>query len=140
MSNTKVSKAVSSVEVEIFINDEGGKMIKIGGQQGAKLDRQTTTVDVRTKEDKGKSRYIVIADEWRLTLDGFYKTNNVGLARLHDVFARQEALLVQMKIADDYILEGYGVLESYPQDAPNKGTLRYSVTIVGAGDLCKKAI
>ena len=137
MSNTKVSKAVSSVEVMIYINTQDGKMVKLGGQQGAKLVRQTATIDIRTKEDKGKSKYIVISDEWRLTLDGFHKTNDVGLARLHDLFAKQEELTVRIKIADDYTLEGKGVLESYPQEAPNKGTLRYSATIVGASDLLK---
>lgn len=139
MNNEKISRAVAGVEVDLFLLD-GAALVRIGGQAGAKLTRSTKTQDITTKEDRGKTKYIVISDEWRVECNGFYKVHDKAIELLHDAFLNQTELAITLKMSNEYTLTGMCVLDSFPQEFPEKGNVKYTLSLIGASELEKKEI
>lgn len=130
----EVSKSVAGVDVIIRFKD-GQNLIPLGGQLDSKLDRETEMVDITTKEDSGKQRFLVVSDTWEISCDGFYKLNDRAIELLHDSFVNYEPLIVDVKVGKGYVLTGECLVASFPQEFLKNKEVKYSVSLKGSGPL-----
>ena len=135
----EVSKSVAGVDVIIRFKD-GQKLIPLGGQLDSKLERETEMVDITTKADLGKKRYMVVSDEWTVSCDGFYKLNDRAIELLHDSFMNYTPLSIDIKMGKGYILTGECLIESFPQDFSKTKEVKYSVSLKGSGPLERSSL
>ena len=132
-----VTKSVASVDVLLQLQKPDGNFVDIGGQQGAFLNRETVTRDISVKANLGRTEFMILSDTWDIECNGFLKINDDGIELLHDAIFNRKYLKVKVTFSDGFTMEGDVLVKSFPVAVPNKGTVTYTLSLVGSGELRK---
>lgn len=108
---------------------------KVGGQQGAALDRSSDSADTTTKDSANWAEAELTIRHWSLDADGLLPTDDEGYDALEDAWMNNEKLLIKLTTANGKKFQGMALITSFPIDAPYDDMAKYSLTFQGSGPL-----
>lgn len=125
------------VDALVYVQTATGTYTLIGGQQGAKLKRQSEVLEGFAKDDDGWKTKDQGAHEWSLELDAFLKDNDISYDFLEDAWENRTPVVVKLERPNGKKYEGTGVISELPAEHPEDDFATYSFTIEGTGALTK---
>lgn len=134
---------VAGVDVLLKVKSKtDNTLIVVGGQTGASLKRQASTIDVSDKTNAGWSSSLVGLKSWSLDADGFVMLGDEGQELLEEAFDNRETVYVEIRIGADtdangYTLTGEAVITELDNEFAQDDAVTYSLSLEGSTPLAR---
>jgi len=129
---------IKGIDFIIEVNTGSGETpiyTKIGGQQGATLNRSKELIETTSKDSNGWREQVGGVKEWGIDADGLLVMNDQGYKALEDSFMNDTKLLVRMATPSGLKYQGEVMVTDFPLEAGFEDMSTYSVTLEGSGAL-----
>lgn len=132
---------IAGVDVLLMVK-KGSSFVALGGQKGASLSRNATTIDVSDKNSRGWSESIVGLKSWSLECEGFVDLGDEALEELHIAFEERTPVDVEIRVgatseANGYTYTGKAIITDFPEEFKADDAVSYSLTLGGASPLVR---
>lgn len=108
--------------------------VKVAGQKSASLNRNTSTVDVTTKDAEGWAENEVGQNDWSGDFDGLINLSDEGYKKLKEAQNKRQPVFA--KYGDSQAWEeGWAVITSLSDSAPANDRCTYSCSVTGMSAL-----
>lgn len=132
--------AVSGIAFLIKVNTgtEGSPVwTTVAGQRGATLNRSSSPIDVKSKDDNFWPNQIPGDREWSIDFDGLLIEGDAGLTALENAYQNNTKVQVHLMTPTSVKYQGYAILTDFTYEAPQDAEATASGTLEGAGVLSK---
>jgi len=109
--------------------------IKIGGQQGATLNRSKELIETTSKDSSGWREQMSGVKEWGIEADGLLIVNDRGYCALENSFINDTKLMIQMMTPSGLKYKGEVIVTDFPIEAGFEDMSTYGITFEGCGAL-----
>lgn len=135
-------KKIAGVDVLLKIVDESGKLIVVGGQTGATLNRSAETIDTTDKTSGGWTSSMAGNLSWSLDSDGFVVLGDEAFELIEEAFVNRNPINAEVRIgadeeADGITYSGEGYLVDLPLEFAQDDAVTYSLSLEGATPLLR---
>lgn len=137
-----MGKKVAGVDVLLKVEDGTGKLIVVGGQTGATLNREAETIDTTDKTSGGFASSIAGTISWSIDADGFIVLGDEAFELIETTFLARKTVACEIRVgADDdangVTYTGDGYIVDLPLDFAQDDAVTYSISIQGASALAR---
>lgn len=126
-----MNKVQSGIDVVLFVND-----VPVAGQQNASLNRSMTSINITNQIDANWQESIGGIKSWNVSCDGMYVKNSKGFMALEEAFMNNTEIKVQI-VLNNQKYEGQGLIINFPVSAMYNSQFKYTIKILGIGELNK---
>lgn len=126
-----MNKVQSGIDVVLFVNDA-----PVAGQQNASLNRSMTSINITNQIDANWQESIGGIKSWNISCDGMYVKNSKGFMALEEAFMNNTEIKVQI-VLNNQKYEGQGLIINFPMSAMYNSQFKYTIKILGTGELNK---
>lgn len=126
-----MNKVQSGIDVVLFVND-----IPVAGQQNASFNRSMTSINITNKIDADWQESISGIKSWNINCDGMYVKNSKSFMALEEAFMNNTEIKVQV-VLNNQKYEGQGLIVNFPMSAMYNSQFKYTIKILGTGELNK---
>lgn len=126
-----MNKVQSGIDVVLFVND-----IPVAGQQNASFHRTMTPINITNKINADWQESIGGIKSWNISCDGMYVKNSKGFMALEEAFMNNTEIKVQI-VLNNQKYEGQGLIINFPMSAMYNSQFKYTIKILGTGELNK---
>ncbi|MED4840396.1 phage major tail protein, TP901-1 family [Weizmannia sp. CD-2023] len=130
---------IAGVDVLIYADVNGTKTL-VGGQSGAKLNREANLIETTTKDAEGWAENITGVLSWSIESDGYVVVDDAALDALETAFLDRKEVDVEVRMPNGKMYYGSAFISEFPLDAPQDDALTYSLKFAGNGKLEKGSI
>lgn len=133
------AKATAGKDLLLAVwNDDGTKILAIGGQQSLTINRSADSVEVTSKDTEGGWKaFITGMKEWGIDTDGIYVADDESHKILSKAFDSGEPVCIKVynNKTKKGMFGGLAAITDYPIEAPYDDSVTYSLTFSGMGKL-----
>lgn len=135
-------KKVAGVDVLLKFKDETGKLVVLGGQTGATLNREAETIDTTDKTSGGWKSSLAGTLAWSIDADGFVVLGDKAFTLIEDAFLGRQEVEAEIRMGGDSDVEGItytgnGYLVDLPLDFAQDDAVTYSLSLEGSSPLVR---
>ena len=120
---------IKSIDVILKSNGKA-----LGGQQGASFSRQASIINITNKINGEWEENLTGTKSWSITCNGLYIINSHSLDQLEDAFFNNTPIEVSFSIGGKEY-SGMGLVVDFPVSAVFNTEFKYSVKVLGTGEL-----
>ena len=117
------------IDIVIKIGDK-----PVAGQQNATLNRSASPIDITNKIKGDWKESLGGTHTWRVICGGMYVVNDECLQQLEDAFMNNEEVTVYISF-DGKNYFGQALITDYPVSSVYNAQFKYSLTLLGTGEL-----
>lgn len=133
-------KKVAGVDVLLKFEDDLGKLVVLGGQTGATLNREAETIDTTDKTSGGWKSSLAGILSWSIDADGFVVLGDKAFGLIEDAFLGRKEVSAEIRMGGDSDAEGItytgkGYLVDLPLEFAQDDAVTYSLSLEGSTPL-----
>lgn len=136
----KIMNKINGLDILLSVNTgtvETPVWTAVGGQRGATLNRNASSIDITNKVSGGWKESISSFKEWSVNCDGLLVLDDVAFDALEAAFEAGSEVEVQIAKGEIISYSGKAVISDFPIEAPYDDAAKYSISLTGTGALLK---
>ncbi|MGD2278205.1 phage tail tube protein [Bacillus wiedmannii] len=127
-------KKIAGVDVLLKIK-KGEKVLVLGGQSGATLNRSTNVIETTSKDAEGWAESVSGVRSWGIDCDGFLVENDEALEAVEEAWLNGDEIEAFIALPSGRQFEGQTLISDAPLEFPQDDAASFSLSLVGTGKL-----